>query len=322
MQTYVFTGVLTALSSVAHGGEKRGITSLLNREKVVQPDGTIEDVVMLTGNGIRGSLRDVSMLHLLAALGYGTQEGDLKLDLETFYFFMSGGVLDSGGKRGLDIDLARKWRELIPPISLLGSAVGNQTLPGKLDVGKGIPICKETAHILPEQYRALVQNSIWDLTQREGYTRMDDAKSDNVRGLLAVEYRKQLEDGSKKSREAAREGELVADEPGAKHQMRYYIETLATGTQFFWEVCLRDPSDLEFDCFAVMLTQWATRCTLGGCRGKGLGRFALHFDQWISLDPRMGLRGTEVDKPLGNRYAEHIQAHADEIRSFLSGIQG
>lgn len=314
MKTYIFEGTLTALSSIAHGGERRGITTLFNREKILQPSGEVELVAMLTGNSIRGSMRDYAMLHLLNALGYDTQDGN-KLDLNTYYFFMSGGVLDKTGSRGLDIDLARQWRELVPPVSLFGAAVGNQTLPGKLDVGKGIPICQETACILPERYTAKYPlKSIWELSQREAYVRKDDAKDDNLRGLLEAGYRNLLEAKVKAERERARSDELIAEPPGQKQQMRYFIETLCAGTEFYWRVCLRDPTEVEFDAFAVMIAEWAAKSSLGGCRGKGHGQFGLRFDHWLQLDPRKGLSGTEVDRPIGTSYEKHLRDNADVIR--------
>lgn len=318
METLVFQGTVTALSSVAHGGDKKGITTLFNREKIQMPDGSIEEIALITGNSVRGTMRDVSMLHLLGFLGYDTHDG-LKLDLETYYFLLSGGALDSKGKRGIDIDLAREWRELLPPIALLGSACGNQTLPGKLEVGKLYPICEETRHLLPENIvpEGKHINSIWDLMQREGYTRMDDAKDDRVRNLLAAPDRRQLEARVKGERDKARAGELRADKPGAKQQMRYFIETLCAGTDFFCEFVLHDPTDVEFDAFAVMVTEWQARSRLGGCAGKGLGRFALHFNKWIKLDPRQGLTGQEVDRPLGTRYIDHLRDNADTIRHRL-----
>jgi len=64
MKTYIFNGAVTALSSISHIGENRGITSLLRREKIVAGDGTVEEVPIFSGNGIRGMLRDRGMLHM------------------------------------------------------------------------------------------------------------------------------------------------------------------------------------------------------------------------------------------------------------------
>lgn len=154
---FQYQGVLTALSSVSHIGETRGIYSFLRREKVINAKGSgFEEIPIITGNSLRGRLRDLGMLQMCRALGYGIEEkedGEFKiagLPLPAFYFLFSGGSLTKEGGKALDIDKAREFRKLIPLIALFGSAVGNMILDGKLLVGKLIPICTETAHLLPE----------------------------------------------------------------------------------------------------------------------------------------------------------------------------
>ena len=133
MQTYILEGVITALSSIAHGGETRGTTQMLRRESVALPSLEIVEVPILSGNGIRGALRDRGMLHMLRTLGYQIDDGsgDFRgLSLAAFYFLFSGGALTSTGDRGLDIDEARKWRQAIPLVALYGGGMGNQLMPG------------------------------------------------------------------------------------------------------------------------------------------------------------------------------------------------
>ena len=56
---------MTALSSITHnGGQSYGITSMLRRERFVQTDGSVEEVPVISGNGIRGMLRDKGMYHM------------------------------------------------------------------------------------------------------------------------------------------------------------------------------------------------------------------------------------------------------------------
>ena len=44
---------LTALSSIAHGGEQLGTICLLRREKVLLPDGQLLLVPVISGNSLR-----------------------------------------------------------------------------------------------------------------------------------------------------------------------------------------------------------------------------------------------------------------------------
>jgi 3'-phosphoadenosine 5'-phosphosulfate sulfotransferase (PAPS reductase)/FAD synthetase len=75
METLVYEGTMTALTSIAHnGGQSFGIESKLRRERFVQPDGSVEEVPILSGNGLRGMLRDRGMWHMCRALGYGVDE--------------------------------------------------------------------------------------------------------------------------------------------------------------------------------------------------------------------------------------------------------
>jgi CRISPR type IV-associated protein Csf2 len=156
MRTILWEGTVTALSSIAHsGGQTFGISTKLRREKFVQPDGRVEEIPVISGNSLRGLLRDRGMLHMCKALGYGVREetGEVMgLSLPAFHFLFSGGALTSQGDKTIDIGYARRLRELIPLVGVFGGAVGNVILPGKLKVGKLIPICAETAHVLPERF--------------------------------------------------------------------------------------------------------------------------------------------------------------------------
>ena len=49
MRTYVFEGTMTALTSISHIGETHGINAKLRREKIVQPDGTVEEIPVIYG---------------------------------------------------------------------------------------------------------------------------------------------------------------------------------------------------------------------------------------------------------------------------------
>jgi CRISPR type IV-associated protein Csf2 len=324
MHTYVFEGTMTALTSISHIGETHGINAKLRREKIVQPDGSVEEVPTISGNSLRGILRDRGMLYMLRALGYGVNEetGEVKgLSLAAFDFLFSGGALTSTGSRGLDIDEARRWCELIPPVALFGGAMGNQIMSGKAKIGKVIPICKETAHLLPERFVDGVNlQSIWELCQEEAYTRRDDEKSERLRQLIAPPVRALLEAKAAAEREKRGTTEDVVRETGQKQQMRYYVETLAAGTQFFWEITLEDVTDVEFEAFCVTLAEFGRLPYIGGKSGVGHGKVAIQFDKWIEINPRLTPTGREVGFVLGSQYQKHLQQNADAIRELIDGL--
>lgn len=325
MSTYVFEGVMTALTSISHIGETHGIRSKLRREKVVQPDGSVEEVPVISGNSIRGILRDRGMLHMVDALGYGVnrETGEVRgLTLPAFHFLFSGGALNSTGVQGLDIDLARQMRETIPLISLFGGAVGNQIMPGKAKIGKAIPVCAETAHLLPKHFvNGAGAVSIWDLCQEEAYTRRDDEKNEHLRQLIAPEARALLEASAAAKREKRGTTEDVREEGEQHQQMRYYVETLAAGTRLYWDVTLEGVTDLEFEAFCVALAEFSRFPYLGGKSGVGHGKVAIRFDKWVDIDPRTRATGTEVGFALGQLYAQHLEARRADIRAMLDAMQ-
>lgn len=324
MHAYVFEGVMTALTSISHIGNTYGINAKLRREKIIQKDGSVEEVPIISGNSLRGILRDLGMAHMLRALGYGVNEetGEVAgLSLAAFYFLFSGGTLTSTGKRGLDIDEARRWRDLIPLVAIFGGAMGNQIMPGKCKIGKAIPICAETAHLVPERFvNGNDPQSVWDLCQEEAYTRRDDEKNENLRQLIAPQVRGLLEDKARAEREKRGTKEDVAGKTGQKQQMRYFVETLAAGTQLFWDVTLDDVTDVEFEAFAVTLAEFGRLPYIGGKSGVGHGKVAIRFDEWIEINPRIAPTGREIGTPLGGRYMAHLKEHTADIRDLLNGL--
>lgn len=323
-QTIEWSGVVTALSSIYHGGGQNiGIESKLRREKFVQLDGTVEDVPVISGNGLRGLLRDRGMFHMCRALGYGVNEetGEVRgLTLPAFYFLFSGGALTKGGGggSGIDIDRARELRALIPLVGVFGGAMGNQIMPGKLKVDKMIPICAQTQHLLPPPWCDAETQSIWEYLQREMYTRKDDEKDEHKRHLIEPATRALLEEAALVKRNAPSQP-VVQDDTGSKQQMMYYVETFAAGTQFYWSLVLDDVTDVEFDAFVTAFGEFARMPFIGAKGNVGLGRVQVRVDKWHTVDARIAT-GNQLDTPLGRRYQAHLQEHGDEIRELLRGI--
>jgi len=314
MRTYILEGVVTALSSISHnGGERNGTVTQLRREKFVQPGGKVAKVPVISGNSIRGILRDNGMFSMLRQLGYGVNEdsGEVKgLPLSAFYFLFSGGALTSTGSDGVDIKYFRDMRETIPLIGLFGGAVGNMIMPGKMKIGKLLPICTETAHLLPVRFLPESIQTIWEYCQTEMYTRRDDEKNDRVRMLI--------------SRPAITEGpgsEAPVEKKSAPQQMKYDVETLAAGTQFYWKIVLEDVSDVEFEAFLATIIEFSKAPNIGGKGAVGHGEISIKLDNWIEVDSRVNLQGTELDVKLGTKYKDHLDKNGDGIRLFLNAMK-
>lgn len=315
MKTYIMEGIVTALSSISHnGGEQNGITTQLRREKFVQPDGDVEDVPIISGNSIRGLLRDVGMMYMLKKIGYGVnmQTGNVDgLNLPAFYFLFSGGALTSNGECSINIDYFRKLKETIPLIGLFGGAIGNVIMPGKIKVGKMIPICAETMHILPDKIKNPNSKSIWDYCQLEMYTRKDDEKNENLRQMIDENTRKLLSNSSSKT-------DITKAGP---QQMMYNIETLSAGTQFYWKIVLEDVNDVEFEAFLTTIIQFSKFPHIGGKSSVGFGEISIKMDNWIEIDSRTNLYGKEIDFAIGQKYETHLKEKSNEIKILLSEIK-
>lgn len=309
MKTYVFEGVVTALSSIAHnGGEKNGITSQLRREKIVQPDGRAVEVPMLSGNMMRGILRDSGMLHMCRALGYGVDEetGEVRgLPLPAFYFLFSGGSLTGSGGGGVDIEGAEALKRLIPLVAVFGGAREGGILNGKLKVGKLIPICRETAHLIPPRHLPEALESVWEYSQLEMNTRRDDTRTDRLLPLL------------ERVKETGKPEKIALPTP---QQMMYNTETLAAGTRFFWDIVLEDPTGVEFESFVACLLEFARRPYIGGRSAVGHGKVSVKMDNWMEIDSRASLEGRAVGMPLMERYSRHLSERRAEITECLNAM--
>ena len=319
MRTFLFEGKVQALQYITHnGGQSFGISTKLRREKFIQPNGRCEEVPVISGNSLRGLLRDRAMLHMCKHLGYGVDEegGRVQgLTLPAFHFLFSGGALTSDGGKSVNIERARELRKLIPLVGVFGGALQSQILPGKFKCGKLIPICQETNHLLPTFYRNEKAPSIWEYLQEEMYTRKDDAKNEHLRPLLAASERPELAGPT----EDALIPDPAADTPAKEHhqQMMYYVETFAAGTSFYWRITLDDVTDIEFEAFLCGLAQFSRMPYIGGKSAVGLGEIAVNFDKWLSIDSRVQAESQEISIPLGQAYQQHLQEHGAEIRALL-----
>lgn len=86
---------------------------------------SFEKIPYIGGNSIRGLMRRLLMYDFCVQLGITS------LEKETYHKLFTGGTLsDSTGVE--DIAMRRGIAALCPPIALLGSAVGNQTIEGAL----------------------------------------------------------------------------------------------------------------------------------------------------------------------------------------------
>lgn len=227
-------GELVATSSIVHGGQTLGTVQYLRRERFLLPNGEVENIPVISGNAVRGALRD----H--AADIYHDFLEHRDLTLPQAHLLWSGGSITKARKEPLSGKRLREVREVCPPFALLGGGIAGRVVAGSLSVGKMIPVCKELAHILPGHVTEdKTLPSFWDLTQLEEFSRFPDhEESSDEKTLL----------------------------------MRYGVESFLPGTRFYWWARLDSRSESETSFFQELLRDFLTeKVVLGGAKSKGFG---------------------------------------------------
>lgn len=250
---------LVATSSICQKGDESGTTTtLFRREPIIQPDGTIARVPIVSGNSLRGALRRAAEELFRDAIGYEGQ-----IPLSAAHTLRNGGALVKSSGDGLTGRRRQRLRSLVPPVSIFGGNGGGQPpIDGCLQVGKVIPHVKETAHIT-NRPPPKVLLSQFELRSLERYSRFDDTLT---RGFP---------------------NEASGDDDGRDTMlMRYEIETLPAGTQFETFLRLDRVTPLELSFFTDVWNTFAETGYLGGRTASGHGRFRVQSTRRIlSGDP-------------------------------------
>ena len=144
------------LSPLAHGSDtKAGNATVFRRRQVITGAGVQLNLPYYAGNAVRGQLRDLLADHFLSMLGLTPRRDKPPVKIWFFHCLYAGGVLEERskamaavdaelGKHGsLRTDGLRRLRDMLPVLSLLGTAIGNRILPGRICVGDLRPVCRE-----------------------------------------------------------------------------------------------------------------------------------------------------------------------------------
>lgn len=156
--------LLQSLAPIAHNGQSLGTISYLRREKFLLDQ--VTDIPVLSGNSIRGALRD----H--AAESYFSWLGTKDLPLPVLQLLFSGGAITKAKGEPLSGEELRLVREACPVLALFGGSVAGRVLSGRLNVGKLLPVCQETLSLIPFDIKDAP--NLWDITQVAEYSRFPD----------------------------------------------------------------------------------------------------------------------------------------------------
>lgn len=270
------TGTLTTLAPLHHGGdENAGNIRLLRSIKTMQPNGRSIRLPLISGNTIRGNLRRKLMRDMLQRIGYTIASPKLHHALYT------GGVLESSSDAAAVIDLAfrRSLEDALPPLDLLGAAIGNQMITSALSVNHAFPICIESEARLPPPLRLSTtpKRSITDFTFT---TRRDDLRDESINTT----------------------------------QMIVEFEVFAVGVEFAHSFVLRHASDVTASALGHAIELWQEDPYVGGKIASGHGELDISYPDapsgelyrsWLD-DNRMMVVKTldDLTVRLGQRKAE------------------
>jgi hypothetical protein len=244
----------------------------------VLSEGAMCSVPVLTGNAIRH--------RALRSSGYLWLIARLGLDgnltAAQANFLVNGGAV-SESTRDADLRLADGGATLIPLLRVLGGCLPGQILPGRAAVGRGVMACRENEPRL----RGLFGD--W----------MDGVGRLRASGEFVAPYQYTRGDAGRYVRTDA----MPTD---ASNLMIFSGESVVAGAVFFSRIRLRQPNDLQVGAALHALGQWDG--VIGGQSARGHGRLDVSLRVVPSVDA----------EALIAQYVEHVDAHRDEITTWLA----
>lgn len=258
------------------GEEKLSTTSLLRRQKfVVHENGTekIYGIPIYSGNALRGQCRRLIVKDFIEKLAIDS------LNLKVYHTFFTGGALVSG--ISLTMSEKKKLCSMLPFLSVLGAAVGDTILQGKISFSPAYLVCKE----LNEFNKTKSNISYKELIDEIFYIRKDDKKS-------SVFDIKGIDDNAEK--------EIV--------QMKYDMEGVAAGAKMESSITVSTNDEIELACVAKMIELLSDSAVLGGKSAVGHGAF--------NLECNMDLKTTAYDTFLFDN-KQDINDYIKELEGIL-----
>lgn len=147
---------MSCTSPLSHGGDnKAGNATLFRRMNVLSTSGSVFSLPFYSGNSLRGIIRDLLADHFIHSLGMIPRRDKPPVNLWFFHCLYAGGALEENSKatKAIGAELGKdgilntgginRFRDMIPSLSLLGSALGNRIICGRVQFGDLRPDCKE-----------------------------------------------------------------------------------------------------------------------------------------------------------------------------------
>lgn len=274
------------LSPVSHIGETASTGSYF--QTILTADGRVP---VITGNSIRGQLRDSMAAHFLDTISGGSLLS-VKVSKDVFNILFSGGNINGAMKD--DVEKAKNIRKHFPLVSLMGGGLGDMIMAGKLICSFAYPVCKEAESVTGIE----IDLSWHSLIDEIEFTRTDDGKNDQLSVYM-------LDTNEEKTAKAST-------------QMRYSVQYMAAGTEFVQDFIFLDGvTSLEIGAFYAGLCKWFQIPRLGGMAAKGFGLFDAVFDDGeISVKNGNILISDNAEKDI-IEYEDFLRNEGAEYLSFF-----
>lgn len=147
---------IKCISPLAHGADvKAGNATIFRRMQVLSNTGGVLSLPFYSGNAFRGIMRDLLADDFVQALGLKPRKDKPPLALWFFHAIYAGGSLSDksdaekvlkkllGGAGAVKAQGIYTFRNTLPALSLLGCALGNRVLNGRVKFADFRPLCKQ-----------------------------------------------------------------------------------------------------------------------------------------------------------------------------------
>lgn len=289
-------------------------STFLLRESDESPSWIAKRYPTLTGNGLRGRLRDIAAEQLLALLGYPvTAKRPTVLDFQghpslppltenLFIFLFAGGHLGKDGDTKGDPGLFKATVDAVPMVRLFGGVGQGQWIPHRFTVSEAIPTVAALrdfctpwagpADVLDAAFRSIPDER--ELKQIQRFARFSHPHQ------TFAQPKEKDENGKTKK------------EDSGLGMMPYGVESVVAGVPFYHQIVIYDDDPLALGVVAYALQTFAQRGQFGGKAAVGFGRLSAQY--WTDQGDRIDASGAT------GRAAEAIDAYIAYVRENAGAI--
>lgn len=300
-----YHGLITPLSPIVHGEippekEKKDDNVLAFRRMpfLIKSgnggDPTVDLVPVVSGNALRGIMRDILSQHLFETLGVDPAG----VNPFVFHFLTAGGVSPRGSKDGgaENIALRREVRRLFPLVRLFGGVLVAQHLPGTLISGIAVPLVRGLEYVTGHDGVVGVRDLNGGVATVR-YMRKDDTAWGPAEKITQL---------TKEAKKGQGEG---TEERGA--QMPYGVQIYPAGVPLAQSFLLLEADPVVLSMFDLAVSEFCGMGIVGGASRAGHGRVKAEY-RAVDVD------GNPVPRDGGELYVRWLVDNKQAILSMMT----